>query len=259
MTESNKKHKSDIRLINVCFTHHMTAISDLNNWLKITQESGLPSGCTYLVAQGEKGSETDKYHIQGYAEFKNQMGLDLIQRRLNIPNAHCESRHGTSAQASLYCKKQDTRVCEPIELGNMKKQGERTDLAAIAESLKTKSLKEVALENPTAFIRYNKGMLAYSNLVNPPKLRANHMTYYIYGKSRCGKSAYARERWPDAYMCKDTPQGWFDQYMGEKTILIEEFRGRIEETDMLQLIDGGKLRMPVKGGFVTIETDTLVL
>lgn len=43
---------------------------------------------------------------------------------------------------------------------------------------------------------------------------------------------------------------WFDGYIGQKVLLIDDFYGSIKFHDMLEYMDGYKFQVPIKGGFV---------
>lgn len=94
---------------------------------------------SYLVFQRERGNETHREHWQGYAESSSKGGLSIKswQCQLSCPGAHIELRKGTQDQAIEYCCKEDSRLSEPVHLGEKRQQrGEKrkSELAAVYET-----------------------------------------------------------------------------------------------------------------------------
>lgn len=75
-------------------------------------------------------------------------------------------------------------------------------------------------------------------MVNPP----NCKTYYIYGKSRTGKSSYARaiaeEKYPNQWAFASAGNDPLQDYMGEKCLILDDFRPQdYPLNQLLALID----------------------
>lgn len=96
---------------------------------------------TYCVWQYEKG-ESGTRHVQGYCQFTARTSLNQAIQHLTrvLPGSHYEKAKGTAKQASDYCKKLDTRIQGPYEVGVMKHAGKRTDLDEFVEAMKSKVL-----------------------------------------------------------------------------------------------------------------------
>lgn len=86
----------------------------------------------------------------------------------------------------------------------------------------------------------------------PPRI------YWLKGETGCGKSRFAAWRWPDAYLARDSKEGWFDRYNGEKVVLFEDFGGQFPYRDLLRLTDRYKCVLPVKGADVGIHARIFV-
>lgn len=105
-----------------------------NNFLeedKTRLSSSLPEGFTYLVFQVEKG-ENGTPHLQGYAETKSPMRYTTFQSRVSPSqpqHVHYESPRAPAA-CIAYCKKEDSRVEGPWELGEAKKQQDKKATSA---------------------------------------------------------------------------------------------------------------------------------
>ena len=75
--------------------------------------------------------------------------------------------------------------------------------------------------------------------------------YYIEGPTGIGKTYGIFERFPDAYRpIVSGDKVWFDGYDGQETLLLDELRGNIKMSLLLQLLDPYPLKVEVKGGMV---------
>lgn len=75
----------------------------------------------------------------------------------------------------------------------------------------------------------------------------------MYGPSGTGKTSTVRTAFPKAYwLAKPSKNGvlWFDNYDGERTIVVDEYFGWISYTDIKRMLDYGYMRVQVKQGFV---------
>ena len=63
------------------------------------------------------------------------------------------------------------------------------------------------------------------------------------------KSVYDKHRSEEIYkLTASTQSVWFDHYDGEKVLLIDDFKGWIPYTYLLNLLDRYPVSLPVKGG-----------
>lgn len=220
-------------------------------------EYKFPDYVSYCVFQLERG-ESGTLHHQMYCEFENQVRLSTIKQWL--PRAHVESRKGSQSQAIDYCTKEDTRVDGPWEYGTPKQQGARRDLEEIVTALHEGStVKDIAISNPSTFIRYHRGIERWSEIVVPPPRRDDIKLIVYHGPPGTGKSRRAFEDYPDAYKYVDNYSGWFNGYNGEDVVIMDEFSCETPLRLLLQLWDRYPHRMPVKGGFVPIRATTFVV
>ena len=71
----------------------------------------------YFIFQREKGTETETEHYQVYIEFCVSKRFDTIKGY--FPTAHIEKRNGTKMQAKEYCSKEETRMGDVFEYGEL--------------------------------------------------------------------------------------------------------------------------------------------
>lgn len=93
----------------------------------------------YLKYQVELCPDTDRLHIQGYVQFKEQVRFNGAKAKIS-PTAHIEVARGTPQENAEYCGKEESRVMGPIEHGEIKmtNQGKRTDIRDALEAITTK-------------------------------------------------------------------------------------------------------------------------
>ena len=180
-------------------------------------------GVTYLVYQYEKG-ESGTPHFQGYAEFGKRMSLKGL-KELNY-QVSWRKRKGSQDQAINYCMKEDTRIAGPWEFGERSKQGERTDLAAIAEYVKSHTMAETAEAFPSQTIRYGRQIAAYKAMIRKPRDFPTELIIY-WGAPHTGKSYHVHHLYPTAYTLQ-RPRGrdtepWWDGYEGQETVIADEY------------------------------------
>ncbi len=220
--------------------------------------SDLPQRLRYLAWQDEICPTTDRGHQQGFAVFTRSVRRSTVSTLLGCCGLHLEPRYGSGAQARDYALKDETRSPggRRVEIGELpaSNQGCRTDLADFAEAIKRgDKMSKVATEFDVTFVRYHKGALALrftTSLARIPHFR-RLKTLVLYGVTGIGKTRVAVGLSdPDDYFILDSPDGanlWFDGYDGESTLIIDDFYGWIKWGFFLRLLDGYRVRLPIKG------------
>lgn len=227
------------------------------------KEEDLPKCVTWTIGQLEEAPTTHHEHGQAFFHFSYaKTRSEVIKFFEDCDAPHVEAMRGKIADQVEYCNK-DESALEPDlyrwNRGDMPKQGNRSDLAEAAEAILADAKEEdIALQHPTTYIRYHKGMLALRCAVKPVVERPMPKILFIWGPPGCLKSRYARAHFPDAYFANDNNNNWFDGYKFQKVIVFDDFQGKTEIGHMLKLLDFGKFQMPYKGGFVPIHADTFI-
>jgi len=243
-----------VQSIHWCFT-----IPDIDQSIDYTKcvDAPLPlfdvEKMDYLVYQIEKAPETGRLHVQGYLSLNKKLRLTGVKKI--HASAHWEKTRGTPKQASDYCKKPESRVAGPWEWGICPDdRGKKSATALAIEAIQAgKPLSVVAGENPLAWVRSSRGLTSLHMMLQPDPDYRIVTTTILYGDTRTGKTRRAM-----ASLCADGRRPfvmplssgfWFDSYEGQDTIVIDDFYGQIKFSDMLRLLDGHPLLVPVKGGF----------
>lgn len=247
------------RLRNWVFTLNNPGAIALDQWgLKLSKRGGV----RYLIFQLERGSNGTP-HLQGYIEFDRPIRLQAVKKIL--PRAHLEGRRGTAQQAADYCRKTDSRVDGPWEYGeiSMQRQGTRSDLVAVSDAIsKGSSLRSICESHASSFIKFHKGIREAINIRDAGgRMRmADKKVILIYGGTGCGKSTWVRTHYPDGLYVKDGTHRWFDGYVDQKVVLIDDFAGGKSGfpcSAVLNIFDRWDCQVEIKGGMVRLVHDYL--
>lgn len=97
---------------------------------------------------------------------------------------------------------------------------------------------EARKEYPYMMSRYPKFYGVYKNALNQ-NVKRTWMTegLWWYGETGTGKSHEAYTKYPDAYFWNSNDKGWWDNYEGQETVIIDNFRGNMPYGTLMQLVD----------------------
>lgn len=212
----------------------------------------------YIVGQYEIGKNGNK-HIQFFIYYTNARTFSCVKKA--FPSCWikpCDAEEGI-ARIIKYCKKDDTRRLGPWEFGDCPKQGQRSDLSAVAdEIIKGIKVEDLVIRYPTQFIKFNKGLKALQDhVVKDRKYGDPFERVWIWGAAGEGKSRYVLIREKDLYIKDGTK--WWDNYNYEEAILIDDFDGPWDYRDFLRLLDVNKYQGQYKGGYVKINSPRIYI
>ena len=218
-------------------------------------------------------TKAGKVHVQGYFEFYDQLRITQVKDRLQDNSLHSEKRKGTRAEARDYCLKDDTpffRVnyphweshgvripgTEPVQLGKFQQnQGHRTDLDQVIDAINSnKSEAEIYESCPSQYLKYSTGIRRARNLSRRSTLNEYFPVevHVIWGDTRSGKTRAVFDKFgPQNVYCPVYSQSagkfWFQDYDGQKVLLINEFYGQARTSIMQQLLDHYRQAIETKG------------
>lgn len=213
----------------------------------------------YCIVGKEVGEEGTP-HLQGYIQImrKNEAGKRQAWSATKVAKTmkseglssqpHVEIALGNCESNIKYCSKEG----DVTEWGVASKgKGSRTDIKQFLEAAKTKDTLELAEEYPKEFARYNRAAEKIRQAADEKAAedwRELDVTL-LTGPTGCGKTRRAMESGGDIYKIQGDEMTWWDGYRGQKTLLIDEYSNDVKVTKMLSVLDGYKLRLPIKGGF----------
>lgn len=216
--------------------------------------------CDYMIACKEKAPTTEHEHVHLYAHFNQPYKLN---KKILSYHAHVEICRGSPKQNIDYIKKDGDII---FEHGEPPTQGVRT-----VKDLKAMTAEEV----PPQYYRIKKEIdrneqdeLTFMNMlseIEQDNLKSPSIIYITGGTGK-GKtySAYKRAlaSYPKNEIGKLTLKNEFVDVINEraKCYVIEEFRpSQIKASDFLQLTDKYGYRANVKGGFVTLRPEMIII
>lgn len=210
-------------------------------------------GCRYAIWQLERCPTTSRLHFQGYSEFNSALRPGGVKLFLGHNHAHVEVRRGPRAAAINYCRKDDTRVAGPWELGSsVITPGARSDLSELAGEISAgKSLSSIRRDDPVQYVKYRNGIkdLVFHASKERAKVFRELEVLVYYGDAGTGKTRSATQDFGDYYILDQGDRLWFDGYEGEETLIIDDFYGWVKYGVLLRLLDGHQYRCEIKGGF----------
>ncbi len=226
---------------NWCFTDF-----ELKDWTKIFKGN---SDINYVCWGAEVCPDTKRKHYQGWIQVANKKRLGGIKKTCQSKKLHLEACRGTEGQNNKYCQKDNLYKI----LGECTTQGQRTDLDGLKKIIEDGgTMKNVADANFHAFVQYNRGIQEYKKIIDKSRRKkyAKLEVIHIYGDTGTGKTRKAMSYDEnDTYKIQGSAMQWWDGYDGEKTLVIDEYDNQIGCTELLGILDGYSLRLPIKGSF----------
>lgn len=191
----------------------------------------------YIIYGTEVCPKTKRTHHQGFVYFSGaRSSVKGVAKQLG--KCHVEACRGNLDQNCDYCEKDDNIT----EYGVKPQQGHRTDLCAVKDKILNGDLKvdDIVVENPCLYHQYGRTLNKLEDIALRKRYR-NWMTIgeWYYGKTGTGKSHKAFDGFsPEThYVLNIQDGGWWCGYSGQEVVIINEFRGQIQFSELLDLLD----------------------
>ena len=233
----DKKSRSWVFTLSAEHVSEEELIKELNGYTWIGQ-----------LERGEGGYE----HYQGYIENATPIRFSTLKKK--FPTIHLEVRKGTQLQAYEYATKEETRAGRI--LGNMEKpheeqkRGRGKTLEKLHERIRNgEKVDDIIQTSPEAIPHY-RNLRELENVVQRTAARKN--TYrdvrvnYLYGKTGVGKTRYVHETYAGELFRVTDYKHPFDNYSGEKVLVLDEFNSQLPIEMMLNLLDGYPTELPAR-------------
>lgn len=223
-----------------------------------------PAKFKYLAYQCERAPETGGLHLQGYVQFNVPVHFSTVQNTFGVRNWYDRQRAPLDTQAADYALKPDTRVAGPFTHGEMRRQGQRSDLASFVSRIQEGASPSDLLEEfPGHMLRFNAAVQKVQSANYKPAVRPVKVLY-CHGPTGCGKSRAAAgfAASHGSIRCYHKPPGedWWDNYSGEPVVIWDEFH--LEEYTrgkLLMWLDQYPVQLPVKNAFVPAQYYLVIL
>jgi len=207
----------------------------------------------YLVVGREVAPTTGQHHLQGYVRFKGKKDMTACKGALGHETVHVEPAKGNEEQNRTYCVKSGVFIEHGEYKPSAGTSGHRSDLDRAVQMIKDgSSMRDLAREEPVAVVKYQSGLQSLINLVSEaPSARDIHTTVLV-GTTGTGKTHRVRTQFPDCYAVNLKDKYPWDQYTGQKVLLIDEFDPTsITIQEMNRLLD--KWRCPLQARYANKE------
>lgn len=139
-----------------------------------------------------------------------------------LPRAHWD-RPTSVVDARNYCRKGHV-----IRDEDNRRQGHRSDLAAVAQKVIAGQLSQVISEHPEVYVKYSKGLLALDSVSRSTVEKVKPWVAWFFGATGTGKTKTATELCSpgEQYLIitKSGPQLWFDGYRDQEVVIFDDFR-----------------------------------
>lgn len=238
----------------------------LNRWTEAEREAICQMGTgihTRYLVFGEEVGENGTPHLQGFIQFKNARSFAAVKK--DFGRSHIESRRGTPQEAADYCKKDATNVREFGEIRAAVGQGTRTDIDSFCASLKRgSSMADASADQPAVFVKYHRGLKEWAghNRCYTPRTWKS-IVIVLVGDAGVGKTrwahAFARRLGLPVYIKAPGSAGWWDRYLQEPVVVLDDFHGGIPFGELKVLLDRFPHQVPIKGAFVEFNPRYIII
>lgn len=202
--------------------------------------------------------KSKREHFQGWVQFKTKQRMTAVKKLIGSKVIHVEACKGDEGDNEKYCKKDNKYQ----SLGEYTVQGKRTDLLEVQQLLKDgKTISDIMDSHFELYCRYRGGIKDYKEVIDKKKAKEFRMlkVNVLWGDTNTGKTRLAVSKDVNCYKITGDSLKWWDGYEGEKTIVIDEYDSQLKCTELLNILDGYHLRLPVKGGFTYAQWDTVYI
>lgn len=240
-----------------CGTYFNYTDETLSWWRELLSN---PIGVKYTTFGKETCPTTGRKHLQWFLQFSRKVSFNQLRTLFgNSPNVRMFKCNGSPASNKEYCQKDG----DFEEFGQSPGQGRRTDLDGLTDSIREGMIKSVAdiidSEHLSTFVKYHKGIervLQYKMVSRDSRTKG----LWFSGPTATGKSrtAFTLANQLGSYYFKDPNTNWWDLYMQQKTVIVEEFKGGMLYSYVLQLCDRYPMLVQNKGGYAQFNSPLII-
>lgn len=216
----------------------------------------LRASTRYFIVGKEIG-DSGTPHLQGYCSFRENHSLAQLKNKLSA-RGHFEVAKGRGAHNRVYCSKGGDFVEDGECPGGREVRKETKNRDQLAREWRTAmesgryGLAKFADDNPGVYYwsRHTllRNSLGHATAVPRPDIRVR----WIYGAPGVGKSRFAHEELPEAYI-KEPRTKWWTGYLLEKDCIIDDFGPKgIDINHLLRWFDRYKCYVETKGDMVPL-------
>lgn len=201
---------------------------------------------------------TNRQHYQGWMQFHKKTRHTAAKKVFK--GNYIAPMFANDEANKTYCSKGKNYTT----YGSPKTKGQRTDLEGIFEQIRNgTSLIDIADANPGRFCQYRGGLNQYKAMCDKRNALAfRHVQVFVYwGPTRTGKTKAAMASGPadSIFLIHASGLQWWCGYEGEPILIIDEYDSSVCIIKMLQLLDGYRCRLDIKGGHTYARWTTVYI
>lgn len=208
------------------------------------------------VFQLERAPTTGRLHFQGYVRLTGAQRLSYV-RGLLTEDTHWEVARGTHAQCVAYCKKRDSRVQGPWEMGEEPEQGKRSDIDVVRELIASGQGMGSVVDVASSYqaMKAAELLLKYKE---PGRTWKPHVRWY-FGSTGAGKTRAAMEEFPNAWLSARNLK-WWEGYDAHEAVVLDDFRKDFcTFHELLRILDRYAYRIETKGSSRQLLAKTIII
>lgn len=211
-----------------------------------------PASVCYIRGQLERGDDTGYLHWQLLAIFSSQQRLAAVKR---VFGDSCHAEPSRSAAADEYVWKEDTRVAgTQFELGSKPfRRNSDFDWANVKQLAKEGRLDELPDE---LFIKHYRTFRTIAADYSQPVGIVRRVVVF-WGPTGVGKSRRAWEQAGMGAYPKDPNTKFWDGYRAHKDVVLDEFRGLINISNLLRWFDRYPVLVEIKGSSTVLLAENI--
>lgn len=210
---------------------------------------------TFLCFQQERAPQEDRLHWQGYVEFAERTTLASAKRYIG-ETAHMEPARTPQAVCVKYCSKVETAVPDTFEkFGTLAAGKPQNQWDALKEAVKDRdrSFNSIVEDHFGLAVRYFGGIRSCFNAVRGGGAGQDRCSFVFWGKTGVGKSSLVYKLFGEQNIYVKPEGKWWDNYNGERIILLDDFYGGLPAHNILNLCDRYRYQVEVKGGMAYMQ------
>jgi len=211
-----------------------------------------PPGVKFIRGQLESGNTTGFKHWQLLVAFDKKCRLAVVKRTFGDT---CHAELTRSSAADDYVWKDETSIeGTRFELGTRAiRRDKSSDWDIVRQNAKAGLFDDIPAD---IYVRYYNSLKRIrSDHLKPIGIERTVICYW--GRSGTGKS---RTAWDEAGLeayPKDPRSKFWDGYMGQEHVVIDEFRGGIDISHMLRWLDRYPVIVEVKGSSTILKASKI--
>lgn len=224
--------------------------------------SALEPKLKYLV-YGKEVAASGLRHLQGYIVFATARSELSVRALLR---GHWELARGSAAENRVYCTKDGdfyefgNPPLTALEKGESEKE-RWSEILRLSEEADWDALRE---KHPQVYVTRLSGLEKVHKkrkiVLSTLQGELSDCNLWIVGKTGSGKSRYARELYPSAYV-KDPQSIWWDDYDQQDVVIVDDFdKFQVKQGgDMKRMLDRYPFQAQHKGGMALIRPQKVII